>query len=249
MFERYTEGARRTIFFGRYEASQFGSPFIESEHILLGILREGRKTLAAVLGLNGKEEEIRASIVASIQQGEKFSTSVDLPLTDECKRIFAFAAEEAMRANQKYIGLEHLTLGILRENCLAARILGKQGLTLESARKLIAGAKEQLEAAASSRSPTPAEISAASTPAQEVPETRRPVTMRVVIKCESKILLAYRSHFGPPRIGESILIRNAEGTGESYRVQDIIWELSLDEAIVLKEVDVRVVPEKAAAKP
>jgi len=248
MFERYTEGARRTIFFGRYEASQFGSPFIESEHILLGILREGKASLNAVLGLIDVGA-IRAQIEAGSTPRPKTLVSVDLPLTDECKRIFAFAAEEAMRANQKYIGLEHLTLGILRENCLAARILGKQGLTLESARKLIAGAKEQLEAAASSRSPTPAEISAASTPAQEVPETRRPVTMRVVIKCESKILLAYRSHFGPPRIGESILIRNAEGTGESYRVQDIIWELSLDEAIVLKEVDVRVVPEKAAAKP
>ena len=248
MFERYTEGARRTIFFGRYEASQFGSPFIESEHILLGILREGKASLNAVLGLIDVGA-IRAQIEAVSTPRPKTLVSVDLPLTDECKRIFAFAAEEAMRANQKYIGLEHLTLGILRENCLAARILGKQGLTLESARKLIAGAKEQLEAAASSRSPTPAEISAASTPAQEVPETRRPVTMRVVIKCESKILLAYRSHFGPPRIGESILIRNAEGTGESYRVQDIIWELSLDEAIVLKEVDVRVVPEKAAAKP
>ena len=248
MFERYTEGARRTIFFGRYEASQFGSPFIESEHILLGILREGKASLNAVLGLIDVGA-IRAQIEAGSTPRPKTLVSVDLPLTDECKRIFAFAAEEAMRANQKYIGLEHLTLGILRENCLAARILGKQGLTLESARKLIAGAKEQLEAAASSRSPTPAEISAASTPAQEVPETRRPVTMRVVIKCESKILLAYRSHFGPPRIGESILIRNAEGAGESYRVQDIIWELSLDEAIVLKEVDVRVVPEKAAAKP
>jgi len=248
MFERYTEGARRTIFFGRYEASQFGSPFIESEHILLGILREGKASLNAVLGLIDVGA-IRAQIEAGSTPRPKTLVSVDLPLTDECKRIFAFAAEEAMRANQKYIGLEHLTLGILRENCLAARILGKQGLTLESARKLIAGAKEQLEAAASSRSPTPAEISAASTPAQEVPDTRRPVTMRVVIKCESKILLAYRSHFGPPRIGESILIRNAEGTGESYRVQDIIWELSLDEAIVLKEVDVRVVPEKAAAKP
>ena len=248
MFERYTEGARRTIFFGRYEASQFGSPFIESEHILLGILREGKASLNAVLGLIDVGA-IRAQIEAGSTPRPKTLVSVDLPLTDECKRIFAFAAEEAMRANQKYIGLEHLTLGILRENCLAARILGKQGLTLESARKLIAGAKEQLEAAASSRSPTPAEISAASTPAQEVPETRRPVTMRVVIKCESKILLAYRSHFGPPRIGESILIRNAEGTGESYRVQDIIWELSLDEAIVLKEVDVLVVPEKAAAKP
>jgi len=248
MFERYTEGARRTIFFGRYEASQFGSPFIESEHILLGILREGKASLNAVLGLIDVGA-IRAQIEAGSTPRPKTLVSVDLPLTDECKRIFAFAAEEAMRANQKYIGLEHLTLGILRENCLAARILGKQGLTLESARKLIAGAKEQLEAAASSRSPTPAEISAASTPAQEVPETRRPVTMRVVIKCESKILLAYRSHFGPPRIGESILIRNAEGAGESYRVQDIIWELSLDEAIVLKEVDVLVVPEKAAAKP
>ena len=97
MFERYTEKARRAIFFARYEASQFGSREIESEHLLLGVLRERESKLGFILDLMHKEPEIRAKIEAVTAQREKFSTSVDLPLTNECKRILAYAAEEAGR--------------------------------------------------------------------------------------------------------------------------------------------------------
>ena len=237
MFEKYTEKARRTIFFARYEASQFGTPEIESEHLLLGLLREGKSALNAVLGLGGKEEGIRAAIVPS-QQGQKMSASVDLPLTNECKRILAYGAEEAVRLGDKHIGIEHLMLGILREDkCLAAKILHKQGLKLDKARKLIAEAKDRL--ATTTSNPVPAQ--AVQPEFEELPPTRKPVTIQVAITCESEILLAYRSHFGPPRIGESIRILSDDGATHTYRVQDIVWELRLDEAIVLRGVNVRVV--------
>src|SRR5689334_14373948 len=97
MFERYTEKARRVIFFARYEASQFGSPYIETEHMLLGVLREDKGfTRRFVHGETGVEA-VRAQIEAATFKGEKVSTSVDLPLSNECKRVLAYAAEEAER--------------------------------------------------------------------------------------------------------------------------------------------------------
>ena len=79
MFERYTEKARRVIFFARYEASQFGSPYIETEHLLLGLLREtsADKPLSA---LHASVESIRKQIEGHTTIREKVSTSVDLPL-------------------------------------------------------------------------------------------------------------------------------------------------------------------------
>ena len=237
MFERYTEKARRTIFFARYEASQYGASEIESEHLLLGILREGKAALNAILGLT-QIEDIRVQIESRSTIGPKIMASIDLPLTNECKRILAYGAEESMRMSQKHIGIEHLLIGILREDkCLAAKILHKQGLKLDKARKLIAEARDQLATSASN--PVPAQ--AVQRELEELPPTRKPVTIRVVLTCESEILIAYRSHFGPPRIGESIRMHSDDGATYTYRVQDVVWELRLDESIVLKEVNVQVV--------
>jgi ATP-dependent Clp protease ATP-binding subunit ClpC len=136
MFERYTEKARRVIFFARYEASQFGSPYIETEHMLLGVLREDRGfTLRFVHGQSGVEA-IRAHIDSATTKGKKVSTSVDLPLSNECKRVLAYAAEEAERLAHKYIETQHLALGLLREEkCFAAQLLKEHGVQLSALRK------------------------------------------------------------------------------------------------------------------
>ena len=84
MFERYTEKARRVIFFARYEASQFGSPLIETEHLLLGLLRESKGILKLLP--RAETESIRKEIEAAAKIHEKISTSVDLPLSDENKQ-------------------------------------------------------------------------------------------------------------------------------------------------------------------
>ena len=124
MFERYTEKARRVIFFARYESSQFGSPYIETEHLLLGLLREDKSLTHRFLREATRVEAIRKQIEANTVVREKVSTSVDLPLSNESKRILGHAAEEADQLLHKHIGTEHLLLGLLREQgCFAASIL------------------------------------------------------------------------------------------------------------------------------
>src|ERR1017187_1675585 len=138
MFERYTEKARRIIFFGRYEASQFGSPYIETEHLLLGLLREDKALANRFLRSHAAVESIRKQIERHTAPGESVSTSVDLPLSHECKRVLAYGAEEAERLNHEYIGTAHLLLGLLREEkCFAAQLLREQGLTPDSVREQV----------------------------------------------------------------------------------------------------------------
>ena len=139
MFERYTEKARRVIFFARYEASQFGSPYIETEHLLLGLLREDKALTNRFLRSHASVESIRKQIEGHTTIREKVSTSVDLPLSNECKRVLAYAAEEAERLSHKHIGTEHLLFGLLREEkCFAAEILHERGLKLLAIREELA---------------------------------------------------------------------------------------------------------------
>jgi ATP-dependent Clp protease ATP-binding subunit ClpC len=139
MFERYTEKARRVIFFARYEASQFGQPYIETEHILLGLLREDKVLANRFLRGRASVEEIRGEIEKHTPAREKTSTSVDLPLSNECKRVLAYAAEEAERLKHKHIGSEHLLLGLLREKgCFALELLKARGVKLEAVRNELA---------------------------------------------------------------------------------------------------------------
>lgn len=134
MFERYTEKARRTIFFARYEASQFGSPYIETEHLLLGLLRENKALSQRFLRARALDD-IRKQIESHTEIREKVSTSVDLPLSNENRRVLAYAAEEADRLGHRHIGTEHLLLGLLREEkCFAAELLHEQGLELAKVR-------------------------------------------------------------------------------------------------------------------
>src|ERR1700730_2525549 len=150
MFERYTERARRVIFFARYEASQVGSPFIETEHLLLGLLREDKTLAKRFLPSPAAVESIRKQIEGHTKFGEKVSTSVDLPLSNECKRVLAYGVEETERLRQKHIGTEHLLLGLLREEkCFAAEILLERGLRLSAIREELA--RSQSEKVASNR--------------------------------------------------------------------------------------------------
>ena len=97
MFESYTEKARRVVFFARFEASQFGSPEIQTEHLLLGLLREDKALANRLPHPSASMESIRKQIEARTPVREKVPTSVDLPLSQECKRVLAYAAEEAER--------------------------------------------------------------------------------------------------------------------------------------------------------
>ncbi|MFL6336033.1 MAG: ATP-dependent Clp protease ATP-binding subunit [Pyrinomonadaceae bacterium] len=137
MFERYTEKARRVIFFARYEASQFGAPAIEPEHLLLGLMREDKTLTARFLArAQTSLEAIRKEIEGRAPLREKISTSVELPLAPETKRVLAFAHEESDRLQHRHIGTEHLLLGLLREErSMAAEILYERGLRLNAVRE------------------------------------------------------------------------------------------------------------------
>ncbi len=158
MFEKYTEKARRVIFFARYEASQFGQPYIETEHLLLGLLREDKAfTTRFLRASHASVGLIRRQVEAHTTIRESISTSVDLPLSNESKRVLSYAGEEAQELGHKHVGTEHLLLGLLREEkCFAAQILHERGLRLYATREEIAKTPEQPTARGAES--TPAEL-------------------------------------------------------------------------------------------
>ncbi|MEZ5306117.1 MAG: ATP-dependent Clp protease ATP-binding subunit [Pyrinomonadaceae bacterium] len=141
MFERYTEKARRVIFFARYEALQYGSQVISPEHILLGLMREDKTISARFFPYrhNLTVDAIRKEVEERIVQRERIPQSAELHLAPETKRILALTKDEAERLNNKHIGVEHLLLGILREeDSIAAEILFNHGVRLHTVREKIA---------------------------------------------------------------------------------------------------------------
>ncbi len=131
MFERYTEKARRVIFFARYEASQYGSKYIDTEHILLGLLREDRTLARRMLGPEADLGQIRVEIEKSTTKGTRISTSVEVPLSQDAKKILQLASDQAEQLNHAYVGTEHIALGILMmPDSAAGRILIERGVTL-----------------------------------------------------------------------------------------------------------------------
>ncbi len=138
MFERFTERARRSIFFARYEASALFTPKITTEELLLGILRED-KSVAARLGLDAVIAIRKEIEQLAVPEGDRVPTSVDLPLAHETKRALEYAAEEADALQHKMIDSTHLVLGLMRvQGCLAAVLLRKYGLEFEPYRKIVA---------------------------------------------------------------------------------------------------------------
>jgi hypothetical protein len=137
MFERYSEKARRSIFFARYEASTYGSAYIETEHLLLGLLREDR-ALFVQLGI-GSTEAFRQSVDARLQPAkESISTSLDLPLSHECKRALNYAAEDAEALGHKSIEAAHLLLGLMHdETGGAAELLRQNGIQYHTFREMV----------------------------------------------------------------------------------------------------------------
>ncbi len=129
MFEKYTEQARRTIFHAREETSKFGTPRIESEHLLLGLLAADKSIFGRYLGGRTSATEIREVIVQATELRPPTPTNIDLSLSGECKRILKFAAEESTRSGRQDLNTVDLLLGILREeDSFAAKLLVDRGL-------------------------------------------------------------------------------------------------------------------------
>ncbi|MBP7867602.1 MAG: ATP-dependent Clp protease ATP-binding subunit [Acidobacteria bacterium] len=136
MFERYTEKARRVIFFARYEASLLGSGIIDTEHVLLGLIREDKRILRYFPAGESAADAIRKGVESHIRLREKVPTSIEIPLSNEVKRVLNNAVEESEQLGHKVVSTDHILLGLLREKqTLAGRILYEQGVRVSAIRE------------------------------------------------------------------------------------------------------------------
>jgi ATP-dependent Clp protease ATP-binding subunit ClpC len=134
-FEKFTERARKVLTLSQEEAQRFNHNYIGTEHILLGLVREGDGVAAKVLVNLGLElERVRQTVESSMGKGER-TVSGEVGLTPRAKRVIELAVDEARRLHHNYIGTEHLLLGLLREGeGIAASALEGLGVTLEKVR-------------------------------------------------------------------------------------------------------------------
>jgi len=134
MFERFTERARRVIFFGRYEAGMLGSAWIETEHLLLALMKEDE---VLPHELSGKAKEAIRRRIEELRDTTSIPLSTDLPLSRDSQHVLHFGAEESDKLHHKSIDSGHLVLGLLRIDCLATRLLREHGIEYQSFRKSI----------------------------------------------------------------------------------------------------------------
>ncbi len=135
MFERFTERARRVIILAQEEAKRLNHSAVGTEHILLGIIREGEGVASKVLeSLNISPERVRAEIEGAIGRGER-APHEEVAFTPRAKKVLELALDEARRLGHNYIGTEHLLLGLIREGeGVAARVLEAMGADLDRVR-------------------------------------------------------------------------------------------------------------------
>jgi enamine deaminase RidA (YjgF/YER057c/UK114 family) len=145
MFERFTERARRALFFARYEATQLGAVSIETEHLLLGLIRESKGVAGLIFARSDLSLDlIRIGIERSAIFREKTPLSTEIPFSAELKQVLQYAAAEADRLQHDHIGAEHLLLGILREEkSVAASILVEKGMDLAAVREIVVQARNE----------------------------------------------------------------------------------------------------------
>ncbi|WP_437187540.1 ATP-dependent Clp protease ATP-binding subunit [Planctomicrobium sp. SH668] len=137
MYERFTDRARKVMQLANQEAQRFNHEYIGTEHILLGLVKEGSGVAANVLkNLDVDLRKIRLEVEKIVQSGPDLVTMGKLPQTPRAKKVIEYAMEEARNLNHNYVGTEHLLLGLLREQeGVAAQVLMNLGLKLEDVRE------------------------------------------------------------------------------------------------------------------
>src|SRR5512134_790140 len=134
----FTDRVRKVLQMAREEAARLHHEYVGTEHILLGLIREGEGVAAAVLtNLNVDLEEIQQKIEETVKKGKAPAAAgpPDLPYTSRAKKVLELAMAEARELNHSYVGTEHLLLGLLREEKgIAAQVLNSLGVSLEEAR-------------------------------------------------------------------------------------------------------------------
>jgi ATP-dependent Clp protease ATP-binding subunit ClpC len=136
MFERFTERARRCIYFANRSAAQYNTQTVETEHLLLGILREDPEVIGRFLP-SKTDQDIRAEVENRLtKRNPSVSEFIDLPLSNACKRSLAYAAEQAERLHHRRINIDHLLIGVVREaDGMASQILRSAGMDFVAMRQ------------------------------------------------------------------------------------------------------------------
>src|SRR5437870_6543459 len=159
MFERFTDRARKVMALANQEAQRFNHEYIGTEHILLGLVKEGSGVGANVLkNLEVDLRKVRLEVEKLVKSGPDMVTMGKLPQTPRAKKVIEYAIEEARNLNHNYVGTEHLLLGLLREHDgVAAQVLMNLGLKLEEVREevlnLLGAGNENDESAPSGTAP------------------------------------------------------------------------------------------------
>ena len=137
MYERFTDRARKVMQLANQEAQRFNHEYIGTEHVLLGLIKEGSGVAANVLkNLDVDLRKIRLEVEKLVQSGPDMVTMGRLPQTPRAKKVIEYSMEEARNLNHNYVGTEHILLGLLREEeGVAAQVLMNLGLKLEDVRE------------------------------------------------------------------------------------------------------------------
>ncbi|HKK26800.1 MAG TPA: ATP-dependent Clp protease ATP-binding subunit [Gemmatimonadota bacterium] len=132
----FTDRVRKVLAMAREEAIRLQHDYVGTEHVLLGLIREGEGVAAAVLtNLAADLDEVQRLVEEHVHKGKSSATIGELPYTSRAKKVLEYAMAEARELNHSYVGTEHLLLGLLREEKgLAAKVLGELGIGLEEAR-------------------------------------------------------------------------------------------------------------------
>src|SRR5512147_543612 len=260
MFERFTDRARKVMALANQEAQRFNHEYIGTEHILLGLVKEGSGVGANVLkNLDIDLRKVRLEVEKLVKSGPEMVTMGKLPQTPRAKRVIEYAIEEARNLNHNYVGTEHLLLGLLREqDGVAAQVLMNLGLKLEDVREevlnLLGAANESEEATeqtsgggGSSSGSTEAKKGKSKTPAldsfgRDLTEMAREGKLDPVIGRQREIerviqILCRRQKNNPVLLGEAGVGKTAivEGLAQKI-VSNEIPELLADRRIVVLDL-------------
>ena len=222
MFERFTERARRVIILAREEAGRFRHDFVGTEHILLGLIRDGEGIATAVLQRLGlRLETVKAEVERALAGFPKTLTFGEVPFTPQAKRVLELSIEEARQLGHNYIGTEHLLLGLMKEGqSIAAKILESLGARLDEVRQeTLALLGDQYYPRPKKRSQTPVLDEFA----RDLTQLARESKLDPVIGRETEIerviqILARRTKNNPVLIGEPGVGKTAIVEGLAQRI-------------------------------
>src|SRR5262245_39211382 len=257
MFERFTDRARKVMALANQEAQRFNHEYIGTEHILLGLVKEGSGVGANVLkNLDVDLRKVRLEVEKLVKSGPDMVTMGKLPQTPRAKKVIEFAIEEARNLNHNYVGTEHLLLGLLREqDGVAAQVLMNLNIKLEEVREEVlnllgAGAESeetQQPAANGGSSGEPARKGKSKTPAldsfgRDLTEMASAGKLDPVIGRANEIerllvVLCRRYKNNPVLLGEAGVGKTAIVEGLAQRiVSNNVPELLADKRIVVLDL-------------